>query len=182
MHFNWVSYTIVKKFSRCLKRIFIQLKQLEVDFKDLGCKNKSKLKLIKQQISFIYFLAMQNETNRSILDQWFNKTPKRPTLNWYNLCIDLRIYDVTYHSKSGKLRYCNSWLSKGPSTQAIFAAILVAIFSFWRMWRSIVLLNDVDMRFDNLDKGISGTFITHPLLHILQKKKIATKIACVNGP
>ena len=125
--------------------------------------------------------------------------------------------------------------SKGSFTRAISAAILGAIFSFWWMWRSR-LLNDVVMRFNNLDpshppKGenrsrnrpckraftlaifaaissaifffwcmwTSGwvmnvlsvctliwTFVTHPLVHIHQKKKIAPKIAAkivsVNGP
>jgi hypothetical protein len=61
-----------------------------------------------------------------------------------------------------------------------FAAISSAIFVFWRMRTSRWVMNVLSTW------SFIWAFITHPLLHNHQKKKIdleiATKIASVNGP
>jgi hypothetical protein len=69
---------------------------------------------------------------------------------------------------------------KGPFTRAIFAAILVAIFSFWRIWRSIdylmtLLRNFITWNIHNLSTP------SHPSEEE-NRPKIAAKIARVNGP
>ena len=61
--------------------------------------------------------------------------------------------------------------SKYTSKGLFTPAILGVIFSFWTMWRSILLIEFI-MKFHNLEYY----FITDQLLHIVQKEKIAPKI------
>ena len=63
------------------------------------------------------------------------------------------------------------YLCKDPFTLAICAAISSAIFFFWCMWTSRWVMNVLSMC------TLTWTFISYPLVHIHQKKKIAPKIA-----
>jgi hypothetical protein len=64
------------------------------------------------------------------------------------------------------------------NTLAVFAAISSVIFFFWWMWTSRWVTNVLSTC------TLIWTFLTHPLFHIHQKKKVApkftAKIASVN--